>query len=573
MQYFKVLGPGYRRTVLLSSGVLVGLCFLVLAHAGKESLEQAVAEAERRAVVDAKTAAVMLLEKAQADPKAAQERVARIGGLLGARVSYIVGGWVKADSGASLDEISTLDDHSTRPEIVQALETGQGVSRRRSSTLGKELVYGAVRFEGGAGLSPGVVRVSRDIGVVVESLVERRAVLQYVAIPLLLAALAAVLAPALALSRALNAAGREARTIAAGDYERRLGETFGDEFGALGKAFDQLAKRCRRAGKTESDLNDLNEAVFAVGTEALFVFDAHGVVVQTGRAVDGLFGPSDALLGKTALEVFGDLTTAERLDRLREKAPAGTAFVWEDEGKAYSLSAVSKLNRKGEAFLVCAVSECSELVRSRTAIRGLVQDAAHLLRSPLTVIRGWAESLLEFVEGDRLDPPSIQKAAGAIRQAALRMETAVDGLTAAAAARRQIGAASQNLLAVLKAAFERVRSRSDAEPPEPHFDVDPELRLGGPFETLEWLFAAWLREAGHAQVRIQAEQRSGEVVVSIERDGPALGERGRSASPAGEAGHLVQAMLDELGVRMETLSPVNARELSGVRIETFWPSA
>lgn len=56
-------------------------------------------------------------------------------------------------------DYSQMGNHSDRPEIVQALENGEGQAVRRSETLSKSTFYYAVRLEEG-----GVLRVAKDAG-------------------------------------------------------------------------------------------------------------------------------------------------------------------------------------------------------------------------------------------------------------------------------------------------------------------------------------------------------------------------------------------------------------------------
>lgn len=64
-------------------------------------------------------------------------------------------GTVKYDSNA---QIGTMDNHSGRPEVQEAFETGEGHALRRSDTLDKSAFYYAVRLENGS-----VLRVAKEI--------------------------------------------------------------------------------------------------------------------------------------------------------------------------------------------------------------------------------------------------------------------------------------------------------------------------------------------------------------------------------------------------------------------------
>ena len=86
----------------------------------------------------------------------------RLGGLSGLRITYIdADGQVLGDSRLPAPEIAQLDNHANRPEIRDALEHGEGISRRFSTTLGADLLYVGVPYEYGE--QRGVARVARPL--------------------------------------------------------------------------------------------------------------------------------------------------------------------------------------------------------------------------------------------------------------------------------------------------------------------------------------------------------------------------------------------------------------------------
>ena len=52
-------------------------------------------------------------------------------------------GTVVADSDVSPGDVSHMDNHGNRPEVIQALTAGSGFDRRVSATLGEEFAYAA----------------------------------------------------------------------------------------------------------------------------------------------------------------------------------------------------------------------------------------------------------------------------------------------------------------------------------------------------------------------------------------------------------------------------------------------
>ena len=62
-------------------------------------------------------------------------------------------GTVLADSNRRDDELATMDNHRTRPEIVQALARGEGSAVRHSDTTGYDTLYAARLVRDGASRS------------------------------------------------------------------------------------------------------------------------------------------------------------------------------------------------------------------------------------------------------------------------------------------------------------------------------------------------------------------------------------------------------------------------------------
>ena len=66
--------------------------------------------------------------------------------------------WIGTDGNVLYDsEAETLENHSDRPEYIDAVKTGEGKSVRRSDTLSKRIFYYAMRLEDGT-----VIRIAKE---------------------------------------------------------------------------------------------------------------------------------------------------------------------------------------------------------------------------------------------------------------------------------------------------------------------------------------------------------------------------------------------------------------------------
>jgi two-component system phosphate regulon sensor histidine kinase PhoR len=96
-----------------------------------------------------------------------ESRISEIAGPLNVRVTLVdAAGRVTADSDA---DRTKMDNHLSRPEILQALKEGSGKASRYSDTLRENMLYVALARKDG-GQVTGYIRLARSLAKVSESL-------------------------------------------------------------------------------------------------------------------------------------------------------------------------------------------------------------------------------------------------------------------------------------------------------------------------------------------------------------------------------------------------------------------
>lgn len=202
-------------------------------------------DAEVRAQAAAQAQGVAAAASASLDDRPQLQRlVEQAGRDLGARVIVVArGGRLLADSaGPGLAE----EPYASRPEIAAALSGRADQGRRRSDTLGGELLYTAVPVLD-EGQTVGAVRVTQSVDAVDQRV--RRNVLVVVAVGLAALALGLVLAWILAgsLARPLRALARTARRIEDGELDARAEVTGATEQQEVAVAFNDMTERLEQA--------------------------------------------------------------------------------------------------------------------------------------------------------------------------------------------------------------------------------------------------------------------------------------------------------------------------------------
>ncbi|HMA02314.1 MAG: sensor histidine kinase [Gemmatimonas sp.] len=381
--------------------LLVALSGVRLRHQ-LEELEVAQLTREAKLVARDWTAAV--------DPDAL---AASAGAAIGHRVTLIDHeGRVVGDSEFRGESKNRLENHSTRPEVIAALRDSVGSADRTSPSAGDHELYVAVRS------ALGVTRVSISTSTL-DGIVARG---QRDVLVSGLVALGAALLLAAAFSRAVSKPIVElrdvARALAAGDLSRRPALSAPGEVGDLAAAVHRMAEQLTSRLKALEDDDMHMNAVIESLQEGVIAVDARRQIVRVNES------------GRRMLRLPDTVPfPADRLPRdrtLRESLAAALAGESTEpteitvDGQSMMLTA----RALGDGGVVLAVFDLTASRRVEAVRRDFVANVSHELKTPLTVIRGFAETL---AAGD-VPPAQEARFIEAIQASAQRMQQIVDDL-------------------------------------------------------------------------------------------------------------------------------------------------
>ncbi len=335
------------------------------------------------------------------------------GAALGHRVTLIRSdGVVIGDSEFDGPALSNLENHSNRPEVIAARNSGEGTSVRVSPSAGDEELYAATR-------SPlGFARVSMSTAshnVIVRSI---QGDVLSAALLAALAALALATIFARSVSRPILELRDDARAIAAGDLTRRPSLSAPAEVGELASAFHRLAEQLgARVSALEADealLRALTESL----NEGVIALDGRQQVVHVNEGARRMLGVRDAVPFPADRlprdRIFREALTAA----LNGQSTDGLETLLNE--RAVTLTARPLL--AGGA--VIALFDVTPLRRLEIVRRDFVANVSHELRTPLTVIGGFAETL----QDESLPPEQRRRFTETIHTNAQRMQRIVDDL-------------------------------------------------------------------------------------------------------------------------------------------------
>jgi two-component system phosphate regulon sensor histidine kinase PhoR len=341
----------------------------------------------------------------------------------GARLTLLdAAGRVVADS--DLSESESAENRFHRPEVQEARLRGKGTAVRYSQTDRENRIYVAVPLDAG-----GYVRLSRPLIMATGSIDEIR-------LPLftdLVIVVSLVLILALILTvRAVGPIGRLAAftdRIRRGDLTGMIRVTSRDEIGRLAANLNEIIAVLQEKIRAADGERRKLESVFAGMAEGLVVLDGRHRIETINRGMKGLLGGRDGqVVGKTLLEAFRNTPLQDAFDRFLQTGQ--TVFLETSLGSdpplvldvTISAIPVDREEERKTLLVFHDVTRLKQLERVRT---DFVANVTHEIRTPLTAIIGFVETLLQ---GAAPDPQTAHSFLATIQANAQRLNRLVDDL-------------------------------------------------------------------------------------------------------------------------------------------------
>ncbi len=306
---------------------------------------------------------------------------------------------------------ANMANHADRREVRIAINQKRpGSDTRTSSTLGEEYMYTAFPVLSDSGVITGVVRAARpttDLSVSLAVVQQRIAVGAILA-----AALTTAVSWFLArqVSHPLEIMTSVASRFASGSLEHRLRVEGAAEINELADSLNamaaQLDDRIRQIVRERNE----RDAVLASMVEGVLAVDSDGVILSLNEAGGKMLHlEAPAMVGRSAFEVINDPDLLGFLEKvLSREFPSRfheQELVIHQEEDRYLNAHGTKL-RDGELKEIGALlvlHDVTRLQKLENIRREFVANVTHELRTPITSIKGYVETLLDGALDDRDD--------------------------------------------------------------------------------------------------------------------------------------------------------------------------
>lgn len=294
-----------------------------------------------------------------------------------------------------------MDNHGNRPEIKKAYEGRVGVAQRFSYTLDKNMLYVAVPLE-----PNGVIRMSVPVTGIDEAL-------NSIYLEIFLGGLAIAVFSALVslfaarrIARPLEEMRLGAERFAKGDLGFRLtpSETHSVEISGLVETMNMMAERLDERIRTTVRQHNEKEAILTSMVEGVLTVDQDEKIIDMNRTAAEMLGVmADKVRGRAIQEV---VRNAE-LQRFITRALNTTEAI-EDE---IALGGVRKrmVQAHGNVFkgmddasrgILIVLNDVTRILKLEKLRRDFVANVSHELKTPITTIKGFVETLLDGASKD-----------------------------------------------------------------------------------------------------------------------------------------------------------------------------
>jgi len=414
------LFPSYLLITLLS---LLAVSWYASSSLRHFFLDRTAADLKTRALLVEKQIAAHL---APLDAAAVDAICKEIGQHSATRITVILpSGQVIGDS---RETPKMMDNHAGRPEIASALKGDTGLSRRYSKTLMQRMMYVAIPLKKDQTTS-GVIRIALPTTSIDREL---RSIQIKIALGGLLIALIAAgisLLISRRISRPIEEMKKGADHFAEGDLSHRLKAPDSEELASLAEALNQMAAQLdRRIETIISQRNEL-ETVLASMREGVIAIDNEEQIINLNSAAAGLFDSKpENCRGRNLQEVIRNSALQQfvRQSTISQVPKEDDISLYHNGEKTLHLHSSPLLDASKERIGTLVVfNDVTHLRRLENMRRDFVANVSHEIKTPLTAIKGFVETLHQ---GNVDNPDEAKRFLGIIQKHADRLSSIVEDL-------------------------------------------------------------------------------------------------------------------------------------------------
>jgi two-component system, OmpR family, phosphate regulon sensor histidine kinase PhoR len=342
----------------------------------------------------------------------------------GARVTVILpDGKVTGDSDSSSVD---MENHLQRTEIAQARIYGSGSLIRHSDTVNTDFMYFAKKIMNNSETA-GFIRLAVPLTDIDKAVGSLRINISIILVVALLMMWLFVLFQTEQLRGLIVRLRELSSSLAGGEIDKRILMDKGGEFGEIASNLVAMSDRLRGLlSRSEEERNRLNVILKSI-PDPLLIIDTKGNILLSNAAADSFFSDGP-VTGRHYMEVVRSNSFSELVEHSRNTGESGSDKIRIEtplERHFNALVSPFLYNESDLAGFVIIFHDITKIEKLEQIRKDFVANISHEIRTPITAIKGFSDTLLDGAINDRENAVRFLEA---IRQNSERINNLVNDL-------------------------------------------------------------------------------------------------------------------------------------------------
>ncbi len=322
-----------------------------------------------------------------------------IGKKTGTRITVILpSGEVIGDSAGN---IAQMENHAKRPEIMAALNEKKGISSRYSSTIDKNMMYIALPVIHQDAVAA-VVRTSVSLSIIDREIRDVRNNILIVMVFTILLAAVISLVVSRRITRPIEQMKKSAFHFSTGNLKKRLVTPDAEELSELAATMNQMAENLDDKIRDFKNRSMELEAVHSSMQEGVIAIDKNERIITINAAAARILDfPSAQVKSRDILEVVRNVAFQTFIQNaLATHEPVEDDIVISrDQDTVLNIHSTALYDTTEKRIGTLIIfHDITRMRRLETLHKDFAANVSHELKTPLTSIKGFIETLQEMLE-------------------------------------------------------------------------------------------------------------------------------------------------------------------------------
>lgn len=295
--------------------------------------------------------------------------------------------YIKVDGTVIFDNMTEVEDnHLNRKEIIEAIKDGEGYAVRISDTTKEKLVYYAVKLDNNNILRVSVPYTSVSL---FNSLNSKYSIvflfiIIIVSVSLSMRIMSTIIKPLKELQSVTN-------RIAKGDLHIRVKVESNDEIGLLGLTFNNMADQLQSKINEVIDKQNRLESILSSMQSGVIAVNKRDEVITINPYAKKVLGIKNYVPGEHISQYVKDYDIVEFLNQ--DKDLEKEIKVLYPSARELKIKKAGLVTGKENIGKVIAIHDITDIKKLENMRSEFVANVSHELKTPLTSIKGFSETL------------------------------------------------------------------------------------------------------------------------------------------------------------------------------------